>query len=306
MSKLKKNLKRNIIKNITISQTTRNFVVFLKRFVKNRTALLGIIIISSFIFCAIFASIIAPFDPLKIGVAAPFMPPNWKHLMGTSDMGKDVFSGFIFGARVSLIIGFLAAFTSTTIGIIIGATSGYYGGNVDFFLMKITELFQIVPQFFLAIVIVALFGSGIGKIIFVIGILSWPITARLVRSEFLSLREREFVDALRLITAGDIRIVFGEILPNVTAPIIVNTSLQVARAIIIEAGLSFLGLGDLSLVSWGTMLNEAQDVLRRAWWMAVFPGLGILLLTMGLNLLGDGLNDALNPKLKEKIQRRAV
>lgn len=306
MTKPKKSLKRNIFKNRSRSQITRNFAVFLGRFVKNRTAFLGIIIVSIFMFCAIFASIIAPFDPLKIGVAEPFIPPNWKHLMGTSDMGKDIFSGFIFGARVSLIIGFLAAFTSTTIGIIIGATSGYYGGKIDFFFMKITELFQIVPRFFLAIVIIALFGSGIGKIIFVIGILSWPITARLVRSEFLSLREREFVDALRLLTAGDMRIIFSEILPNVAAPIIVNTSLQVARAILIEAGLSFLGLGDLSLVSWGTMLNEAQIVLRRAWWMAVFPGLGLLLLMMGLNLLGDGLNDALNPKLKENIQRKAV
>jgi peptide/nickel transport system permease protein len=209
-------------------------------------------------------------------------------------------SGIIYGARVSLVVGLAAAITSAAIGVVIGSISGFFGGWVDSFLMRLTELFTIIPRFFLAVVMVALFGNSIGWLIFVIGILSWPNIARVVRGEFLSLREREFVEAARALGFGNGHIIFSEILPNTISAVTVLASLQVAQAILLEAGLSFFGLGDPNLTSWGKLLNDSQRFLRQAWWMSVFPGTAILLSVLGFNLVGDGLNDALNPRLKER------
>jgi len=260
---------------------------------------LGVVLTVFFTTLALMAPLISPYDPLRM-VGQSFRPPEDKHPMGTDDLGRDIYSGMLFGARISLMVGYLAAAASIAIGVIIGGVSGYYGGRIDDIMMRITELFLVIPRFFLALILVALFGASVWNLIFAIAILSWPGTARLVRAEFLSLKEREFVDAARTLGAGDLNLIVDEILPNATPPIIVNGSLEVARAILLEAGLSFLGLGDPNMASWGYMLNNAQRFIRQAWWMAIFPGLAIFLVALGLNLVGDGLNDALNPRLKER------
>jgi len=258
---------------------------------------MGIGIVLFFGGLALFAPFLAPFNPLATGKDS-FHRPDSRYLMGTDDLGRDLFSGVLWGARTSLLVGILAALTSTLIGVVVGALAGYYGGMTDDLLMRITEFFLVIPRFFLVLVIVALFGSSIWNVILVIGILSWPVTARLVRVEFLSIKEKEFIEASRAAGATDLRIILRHILPNATPPIVVSGSLQIARAILLEAGLSFLGLGDPNQMSWGVMLYNAQRFLRHAWWTALFPGIAIFLVVMGFNLVGDGLNDALNPKQK--------
>lgn len=272
---------------------------FWKKYKRNKAAVFGLLIVLFFILLAIISPVISTFKPLTTGNDS-FFKPGSKYLMGTDDLGRDIFSGVLYGSRVSIVVGLLAALTSTLIGILIGSLSGYYGGLIDDLLMRLTEFFQVIPRFFLALVIIALFGSSIWNIIIVIGILSWPITARLVRVEFLSLKEREFIEGAKAIGVSDLKIILRHILPNATPPIIVSGSLQIARAILLEAGLSFLGLGDPNQISWGVMLYNAQRFLRHAWWTATFPGIAIFLVVLGFNLMGDGLNDALNPKQKGK------
>lgn len=272
---------------------------FWKKYKRNRAAVWGLYIVAFFLLLAILSPWIAPFKPLGIGKDS-FVRPNLTYLIGTDDLGRDLFSGILWGARVSIMVGLLAALTSTLIGVIIGGIAGYYGGWIDDLLMRITEFFLVIPRFFLVLVIVALFGNSIWNIILVIGVLSWPVTARLVRVEFLSIKEKEFVESARSVGASDLKIILDHILPNATPPIVVSGSLQIARAILMEAGLSFLGLGDPNQISWGMMLYNAQRFLRHAWWTATFPGLAIFLVVMGFNLVGDGINDALNPKQKGK------
>jgi peptide/nickel transport system permease protein len=272
----------------------------LPRFVRSRPGLLGLAIVFLLIAAAVSAPLLAPRDPLQTSAAA-FRAPAVGRLLGTDNLGRDIWSGVVYGARVSLLVGVLAALTSAAVGIAVGALAGYAGGWVDNWLMRVAEMFQTIPQFFLALVAVALIGRGLGKIIIVLGVLGWPLTARLIRAEFLSLKEREFVEAARAIGMPAWRIALRGILPNALSPAIVAASLGVAEAILLEAGLSFFGLGDPNFMSWGLMLQNAQGYLRRAWWMAVFPGLGIFLAVFGFNLLGDGLNDALNPRLRERM-----
>lgn len=266
-------------------------------FRKNRPAVAGLAGLTAMVMLAVFASLLAPFDPTAMG-GASLQPPTWLHMMGTDDLGRDALSRFLFGARVSLIVGALAAGTSCTIGICVGATAGYFGGWTDQVLMRAAEFMEVIPRFFLAILIVALFGASVFVIIGVIGFLSWPQIARLTRGEFLTLREREYVVAARAIGIGDGNLIFGEILPNAAPPLIVMATLQVSTAILLEAGLSFLGLGDPTRPSWGLMLNNAQPFIRTAWWLAFFPGIGIFLTVAALNLVGDGLGDVLNPRLR--------
>lgn len=266
------------------------------RFSRRPWAVAGLIGAVFFILVALFAPWLAPFQRLDMGLS--FQPPSGDNLLGTDSLGSDVLSNIIYGAQTSLLVGFCAVLTSSVIGIAVGALSGYYGGNVDNLLMRITELFQMVPQFFLAIIIIALFGASIWNVIFVIGILTWPSTARLLRGEFLALKQREFIEAGRALGMSDYDLILREILPNALPPVIVNASLQISGAILLETSLSFLGLGDPNVMSWGMMLNSAQEYFNRAWWMAAFPGLAIFITTLGLNLVGDGLNDALNPRLR--------
>jgi peptide/nickel transport system permease protein len=268
-----------------------------RRFAAHRTGVTGAGLVLLFLALAVCAPLISPVGPDALA-ADRLLPPSRLHLFGTDDLGRDVFAEVVFGTRVSLTVGFVAAAMSTVIGIVIGAVSGYYGGRADALLMRITELFQVIPQFVLAVVIVALAGPGFGKIIFVIGILSWPQTARLIRGEFLLLKEREFVEAARALGSPPAAIIFHEILPNALSPAIITGALGVARAVLLEAGLGFIGLGDPAVVSWGRMLNEAQNFVQVAWWMSVWPGLAIFAVVVGFNLLGDGLNDALNPRLR--------
>ena len=278
----------------------RLVVGFWKRYKKNRAAVLGLAVLVILIFLSVIAHWIAPYPPLLTGVAPPLLPPSAKYLMGTDDLGRDNFSAVLFGTRTSLLIGVLTVAISSIIGVLVGASSGYAGGIVDDILMRITEIFLVIPRLLLALVFVSFFGSSIYNVIIVVAMLSWPPTARLLRAEFLSMKEREFVEAAKGIGLKSRAIVMGEILPNCMTPVIVTASMMIASAILIESGLSFLGLSDPNMPSLGYLLNNAQKYIRKAYWLAVFPGLAILITTLSLNLVGDGLSDALNPRLKER------
>ena len=252
---------------------------------------------------AAFAGPLGLGSPRTLG-AEPLAPPSWKHLFGTDDLGRDIWTGVLFGARVSLTVGILAAATSALIGTTVGSLAGYFGGVTDNVLMRTTEFFLVIPSFLLALILVAVSGPSIVNVILAIGLLGWPSTARVVRAEFMSLKEREFVTAARAIGVGTRRLVFRQILPNAAPPAVVITSLGVASAILIEAGLSFLGLGDPNQFSWGLMLRNSREFLRIAWWMPTFPGLAIFFTVLAVNLVGDGLNDALNPRTSQRGRRR--
>jgi len=269
-----------------------------RRFCRNRLALVGLVLLVATILMALLATAVFPEGPFKI-TGGRLTAPNAVHWLGTDELGRDVLAGVLYGARTSLMVGFLSVFMSLALGIVVGALAGYYGGWIDDALMRTTEIFQVMPRFFLALLVVAMFGADIWGIIFVIGILNWAEIARLLRAEYLTLRERPFVTAARAYGAPNFQIIVVEILPNASSPIIVAASLQVASAVLLEASLSFLGVGDPNVMSWGTMLNSAQQFLRLAWWSATFPGLAICLMTLGIALISDGLNDALNPRLKE-------
>lgn len=276
-----------------------DFAAAWRRFSGSRSAMVGMVVLGLILFCAVFAPLIAPYDPLAIS-RNRLLPPGLDHLMGTDNLGKDVFSGILYGARITLLIGVLAGLTSLGIGLIFGALSGYYGGAVDSVLMRIAEFVQIMPRFFLAILIVAFLGGGVEKTILVIGGLSWPEVARIVRAEFMSLKEREMVEAARAVGFSDRHIILREIMPNALPPAVVQASLDISEAILLAAGLAFFGLSDPGLSSWGEMLNRAQPYLRQAWWMSVFPGTAIFLAVLAFNLVGDGLNDMLNPARRDK------
>ncbi|TVQ98881.1 MAG: ABC transporter permease [Spirochaetaceae bacterium] len=248
---------------------------------------------------ALLAPVLAPVDPFRTSRQALLPPMSPGFLLGSDHLGRDVLSGVIWGSRVSLLVGLAAAATATFIGIVVGAVSGFFGGWVDELVMRVSELFQIIPRFVLALIVVSFFGSGLSNLILVIGILSWPQTARIVRSQFLRHRALPYVDSARVLGMKPLRIMFAEILPNVLAPVIVVASLDIAQAILMEASLGFFGLGDPNLRSWGGMLNTAQGFVQRAWWMSVFPGIGISLAVLGFNLLGDGINEATDPRLRE-------
>jgi len=269
-----------------------------QQFRKNRAAELSLYLIIGFVLAAALAHQFSPYDPFALGDET-LIAPRGDHWMGTDDLGRDTLSRVIHGSRVPLLVGFLATAASMALGILIGSLSGYFGGRTDVVLMRATEYVLVVPRFFLALLVVAMLGTGIGKIILVIGILGWPEVARVVRAQFLTFREREFVLAARAIGASHAKVIFREILPNAIPPAVVVASILVARAILLEAGLSFLGLGDPNLISWGSLLSEAQERISASVWLAIFPGLAISLLVLCVNLLGDGINDVLNPKLRK-------
>lgn len=255
----------------------------------------GLIILFAIIAVSLLAPLLFPRGPWAMG-GRPFLPPmaDMRFPLGTDTTGRDILAGLVWGGRVSLLIGLVSTIVSVVIGVFIGAIAGYGGGHIDSALMRFTEIFQVVPSFALALVLVAVLQPSVGSIVIAIGVVSWPPVARLVRAEFLSLRSRDFVLAAKLQGQSALTIMFRQILPNVASPIIVMASLMVATAILLESSLSFLGLGDPNQMSWGFMIGASRTVLRQAWWMATFPGLAIAITVLALNILGEALNDALN------------
>ena len=273
---------------------------FLRAFMRNRGAVAGIAILLLVALMAATASLVFPFSPWDMQ-GAPFAHPGEEgFILGSDSLGRDVAAGIAYGAYVSLLIGAVSTLAGLAIGVSLGAIAGYAGGLVDDAIMRVTEVFQTVPSFILAVVLVAIFRPGLGSIVSAIAIVSWPPVTRVVRAEFLTLRNREFVQAAEVLGRSRFAIIFREILPNALSPIIVLASLMVASAILLESSLSFLGLGDPNLMSWGFMIGAGRSVIRLAWWMSVFPGLAIFLTVLALNLVGDGLNDALNPRLARR------
>ncbi|HAC47982.1 MAG: ABC transporter permease [Sulfitobacter sp.] len=276
---------------------------FWKRFSYNRGAVIGLVILTFVIAAAILAPILFPQSPWKM-VQRPFLPPFTQDglLLGTDALGRNVLAGLAHGAYVSLLVGLVSTIVALAIGVPVGAAAGYFAGRIDDALMRFTEFFQTIPSFALAIVLLAIFQPSLTFVIIAISIVSWPPVARLVRGEVLSLRTREFVEAASLSGLGNLQIITRHILPNALPPIIVLASLMVAQAILLESSLSFLGLGDPNIMSWGYMIGAARTVIRTAWWLSFLPGMAILLTVLALNLIGEGLNDALNPRLTRKSE----
>ena len=273
---------------------------FWARLKRNRMAISGLILVLVLFAVALFAPWLAPYDPLSINLQEVLMPPSPAHYLGTDTLGRDVLSRIIFGARISLLVGFVAVGIATLIGLFIGALAGYYGGWVDSALMRLVDLMLCFPTLFLILAVIALLGPSIWNIMAVIGFTGWMGVARLVRAEFLSLREREFVTAARALGAGDTRLILRHMLPNALTPVMISATLGVAGAILTESALSFLGLGvQPPTPSWGNILTAGKDNIEIAWWLSVFPGLAILITVMSYNLLGEGIREAIDPRLKE-------
>jgi peptide/nickel transport system permease protein len=275
------------------------FVEFWRRYRKNRAAVVGLVFVFLIVVLAVAGPFVHPVDPFEM-VGRPYSPPFDEFPLGTDVSGRDILAGLIRGAPVSLLIGVVASLVATLIGVALGAVAGYYGGFIDDALMRTTEFFLTIPSFILAVVIVAIFSPSVVTITAAITAVSWPSVARLVRGEFMAQREREYVQASRALGMPDWEIIVVQILPNALAPVIVVSTLMVATAILTESGLSFLGLGDPNHVSWGYMIGVARTALRVAWWMSAIPGLMIVVAVIAINLAGEGLNDALNPKLRER------
>ncbi len=273
---------------------------FWQRYKRNKSAVFGLGVILLVLIMAVTANFLYPFDPFRLA-GKPLSGPGMNgFLLGSDSLGRDVAAGIVHGAKTSLLIGLIATLVAVFIGIVFGAFSGYYGGRLDDFLMRVTEIFQTIPSFIFAILLVAIMKPSIVSIVIAIAVVSWPGVARLVRGEFLALKNREFVQACHTLGMNDLRIMLREILPNCMSPIIVIGSLMVATAILIESGLAFLGLGDPNIMSWGFQIGAGRTMLRSAWWVCTFPGVAILITVLAINLVGEGLNDALNPRLRER------
>jgi peptide/nickel transport system permease protein len=270
---------------------------FWRRYRRNKGAVVGLAGLLLVLLVAATAPLLFPGSPWDMA-GAPFMPPGeMGMLLGSDSLGRDVAAGIAHGARISLMVGAVSTVAALSVGVTLGAVAGYCGGLVDDLVMRFTEFFQTIPSFVLAILLVAIFTPSITSVVAAIAIVSWPPVARVVRAEFLSLRGREFVQAAEVLGKSRLSIVLGDILPNALSPIIVLASLMVATAILLESALSFLGLGDPNLMTWGFLIGSGRSVIRIAWWMSVFPGLAIFVTVLSLNLVGEGLSDALNPRL---------
>lgn len=274
--------------------------LFWKRFRKNKLAVGGLIIILFLFVVAGLAPFLAPYDPYDINTKQILHPPSQNHIMGTDELGRDVFTRIIWGTKVSLLVGFVAVGISAFIGLMLGSIAGYYGGRIDGIIMRFVDVMLCFPTFFLILAVIAFWEPSIWKIMLVIGLTSWMGVTRLVRAEFLSLKERDYVQAARVLGGRDVRIIFRHILPNSLAPVLVNATLGVAGAILTESALSFLGIGiQPPEPSWGNMLTAGKDNIEIAWWLSLFPGLAIFTTVMGYNMLGEGIRDAIDPRLRQ-------
>ncbi len=273
---------------------------FWRRFKRNRPAVVGGLIVLSVFLIALFAPMLSPYDPSYIDVDKILIGPTQIHPLGTDELGRDILSRMIWGSRISLLVGFVAVGISILIGILIGAAAGYYGGWLDDVLMQLVDIMLSVPTFFLILAVIAFVGPKIWNVLIFIGVTSWMGVARLVRGQFLAFNEMDYVTAARALGAKDGRMIFFHILPNAMSPVYVSAVLGIAGAILVESSLSFLGLGvQPPTPSWGNIITAGKDLIDIAWWLTLFPGLAILITVLGYNLLGEGLQDALNPRLKE-------
>lgn len=275
---------------------TSNRSRFLRAYLRSRVAIIGTVVVALMIFGAIFADVIAPYDPITPNYTARLAPPGGQFLLGSDELGRDIFSRLLYGARISLVIGFIAQSVSITLGIIIGMTAGWYGGWIDDILMRLADIFFAIPGLMFLIVWVTIFEPGPVSIFLALGLISWPSTSRMMRSQVLAIKSLDYVVAAQALGASTPRILMRHLLPNAIAPMIVLASLGVAGAILSESILSFLGLGiQIPTPSWGTMVDSSRSYLTSAWWYGVFPGLVIMLTVLGFNFIGDGLRDALQP-----------
>ena len=279
-----------------------------RRFKKNRAALAGALIVGFIVFLATFDALIAPFPPNATPgfyTGETRNPPSLKYLFGTDYVGKDVFSQVVYGSRSALFVGFASAGIAMSLAVLVGLISGYYGGMIDNILMRISEVFLVIPFLLILLVflkvinVISPSGGGLSMVVLMIGLFSWAADARLIRGEVLRVKESTFVEASKSLGASKRRIVFRHIFPNVLHIIIVLTTLMIASAILVEAAISFLGFGDAAAITWGQQLQKANEAVKEAWWEGVFPGLFITLLVLGFSLLGNGLRDALDPRLRE-------
>ncbi len=270
----------------------------LRAFLRNPAGVISLGFLLVLFAMALAAPTLYPEDPLSM-VARPFLWPgqNPAYPLGTDSLGRDVAAGVVWGARISLLVGFSAMALGVTLGLVVGSLAGYFGGRVDDVLVKVIEIFQTPPNFVLLVVLVAIAQPSVSTVIFAIAAVTWPTTARLMRAEFRALRSKDFVVAARGLGYGHARIIVREILPNALPPLIVTSSVLVATAILMESALSFLGLSDPNVVSWGSMIGAGRELLRTAWFLSAVPGVAIVLTVLALNLLGDALNDALNPRV---------
>ena len=283
----------------TSAERPRSFwLMVAERFRRNRFAVGGGLLVLFLFLIALLAPVISPYDPGHIDTNILLQPPSSEHWLGTDELGRDVFSRMMYGARISLMVGFVAVGIATVIGVVIGAVSGYYGGWVDEIMMRFVDVMLTFPSFFLILAVIAMLEPSIMNVMVVIGITGWMGVARLVRAEFLSLRKRDFVAAAQSIGQSDFAIIFKHILPNAMAPVLVSATLGIAGAILTESALSFLGIGvQPPTPSWGSILTEGKNYIEFAWWLSLFPGLAILFTVLGYNLLGEGLRDALDVRL---------
>ncbi len=274
---------------------------FWNRFRSNRAALSGLVVLTLIVLAALLADAIYPGNPLQI-IAPPELWPleDPAFPLGSDPLGRDLLPLVFHGARTTLLIGLAASAVATLIGLVIGSIAGYHGGWIDVVLMRVTEVFQTVPNLIFLIALVAVFGPDTRILAVGIGLVSWTGIARLARAEFMSYRSREFVQAARALGMSDLRLVFREILPNAAPPVIVLASLVVATAVLFEAALAFLGLTDPNVASWGRLIGDGRALIRTAWYVSAIPGLLIVITVLSLNLVGDGLNDALNPRLHRR------
>ncbi len=273
--------------------------VFWQRFRHNRMALVGLAIVLGMFVLALVAPWLGH-DPGAIDIPHRLQSPSFAYPMGTDDLGRDVWTRILYGARISLLVGFVAVGIASLIGIALGAVAGYYGGWVDSLIMRFVDIMLCFPTFFLILAVIAFLEPSIWNIMIIIGVTGWMGVARLVRAEFLSLRERDFVQAALALGVPDTKIIFRHILPNALSPVLVSATLGVAGAILTESALSFLGIGvQPPTASWGNMLIAGKQTLGTAWWLSAFPGLAILVTVLGYNLLGEGIRDALDPRLRE-------